>query len=92
MYWGWHVGPDGWVGGLIGMLIWLVVIGLFILVVVRLLSGSRASDRYWGPPTRPDDPEEILRARFARGEIAPDEYEQRLEVLRRTRPPQPPQK
>jgi putative membrane protein len=72
------------------MLIWLVVIGLFVWVVVRLLSGSRSADRYWTPPARPDDPEEILRARFARGEIGPDEFEQRLEVLRRTRPPQAP--
>ena len=92
MYWGWHEGPGGWVGGLIGLLVWLVVIGLIVFVAVRLLSGSRAPDRYWGPQSRPDDPEEILRARFARGEIAPDEFEQRLEVLRRTRPPQPPQK
>ena len=92
MYWGWDAGRVGWVPGLIGMLIWLVLIGLIVLVAVRLLSGSRAPDRYWGTQPRPDDPEEILRARFARGEIAPDEFEQRLEVLRRTRPPQPPHK
>jgi putative membrane protein len=91
MYWGWNGGPGGWVAGLVGMLIWLVIIGLFVLVVVRLFSGPR-HDRYWSPQPRPDDPEEILRARFARGEIAPDEFEQRLEVLRRTRPPSPPPK
>ncbi len=92
MYWGWGNGQAGWIPGLIGMLFWLVVLGLIVFVAVRLLSGSRAPDRYWGTQPRPDDPEEILRARFARGEIAPDEFEQRLEVLRRTRPPQPPLK
>ena len=48
MYWGWDAGRVGWVPGLIGMLIWLVLIGLIVLVAVRLLSGSRAPDRYWG--------------------------------------------
>ena len=92
MYWGWNTGPGGWVGGIIGLLFWLVLIGLVVLLAVRLFSGSRAPDRSWTQQPQPDDPEEILRARFARGEIPADEFEQRLEVLRRTRPPQPPPK
>lgn len=82
----------GWFGGLVIMLIWLVVVGLLVWVVVRIIAGPRGRDRYWGPPGPPaDDPEQILRSRFARGEIGPDEFEQRLDVLRRTRPPtQPP--
>ncbi len=92
MYWGWNVGPGGWVGGLIGMAIWLLIVAIVVFAIVRLVSGPRGADRYWTPQPRPDDPEEILRGRFARGEIAPDEYEQRLEVLRRTRPPAPPSK
>ena len=83
MYWGWNVGPEGWVGPAVGMLLWVVVIGLFVVLIVRLVSGPRGGDRYVPPP---DDPEEILRARFARGEIGPDEFQQRLDVLRRTRP------
>jgi len=91
MYWGWHLGQGGWVVGLIGMLIWLAIIGLFVLLVVRLVSRPR-HDQPWSMQPRPDDPEEILRARFARGEIPPDEFEQRLEVLRRTGPPSSPPK
>ncbi len=90
MYWGWNGGLAGWT--IIGGLIWLAIIALFVFVIVRLVSGPRRGDRYWTQQPRPDDPEEILRARFARGEIAPDEFEQRLEVLRRTRPTAPPTK
>ncbi len=92
MYWGWHVGPAGWLDGVVGWLVWLAIIALFVFVIVRLVSGPRRADRYWTQQPRADDPEEILRARFARGEIAPDEFEQRLEVLRRTRPAAPPTK
>jgi uncharacterized membrane protein len=35
----------------------------------------------------PDDPEQVLRTRFARGEIGADEFQQRLDVLRRTSQP-----
>jgi putative membrane protein len=90
MFWGWHNGTVGWFWPIVGGLIWLVLLGLFVVVIIRLLSGPRARDQSWTAQPRPDDPEEILRARFARGEIAPDEYEQRLETLRRTRPGPPP--
>ncbi len=92
MYWGWHVGPTGWLPAVVGWLVWLAIIALFVFVIVRLVTGPRRGDRYWTQQPRPDDPEEILRARFARGEIPADEFEQRLEVLRRTRPPVPPTK
>lgn len=88
MYWDWPGGMT--LGAVIVMLVWLAIVGIFVWVVVRLLAGPRGRDRYWGPGTSGDDPEQILRARFARGEIGPDEFEQRLEVLRRTRPPGPP--
>ncbi|MGO9179547.1 MAG: ion channel [Candidatus Limnocylindrales bacterium] len=39
---------------------------------------------------RPDDPEEILRVRFARGEIPSDEFELRLDLQTRLRPPSAP--
>ena len=90
MYWGWNAGPGGWVGALFGFVIWLVVIGLFVLLVVRLVSGPHGPE-HDAALARPDDPEQILRARFARGEIAPDDFEQRLDLLRRTRPPSPPE-
>jgi putative membrane protein len=70
---------------LLGGLFWLLIVVLVIALIVRLVGGPR--HRYWmqGPP--PDDPEQLLRARFARGEIGADEFQQRLDVLRRTSPP-----
>jgi hypothetical protein len=38
----------------------------------------------------PDDPEEILRVGFARGEIPSDEFELRLDLHARLRPPSAP--
>ena len=59
MYWGSHTGPGGWVGGLIGLLFWLVLIGLIVLLAVRLFWDPAAPDRSWSQQPRPDDPEEI---------------------------------
>lgn len=78
MMW-WHGDWNGWAWlamtvsmvAFWGLLIWGV------LSVVRSAGGGSAVST--GPP----DPEQILRERFARGEIDADEFEQRLEVLRR---------
>jgi putative membrane protein len=94
MWWAWWgVGRGGWIAAVLGGLLWLLIVVLVIALIVRLVRGPR--QRYWmqgqhpgpmpGPP--PDDPEQVLRARFAKGEIGADEFQQRLDVLRRTSPP-----
>lgn len=76
----WHVGPDWAIGvGIIGSLIWLAVIVAVIFLVVRMLSGTR----HTLPPPGGESPEDVLRRRFANGEIDEDEYRRRLDVLRR---------
>jgi len=57
------------------MWIWPVLLIVAVLVVIRAVSGA--------PRSRPADrtPEEILRDRFARGEIDEEEYLQRRELL-----------
>jgi putative membrane protein len=86
VYRGWWFGPGG---GLLGLLIWVFVIALVaalvVALLVRLVRGPRR--RYWMQEPRPDDPEQVLRARFARGEIGADEFQARLDVLRRTSQP-----
>jgi len=63
----------------IGMVIWIVVVGLLVWLVVRAMSQRSGSG---------ESAEDLLRRRFAAGEIDDEEFTKRLEVLRRnsTRP------
>jgi putative membrane protein len=63
---GWTMGLDGW----LWMAAWAFVI---VLVVVLLLRQPSRSFR--------DEPLDILRARLARGEISPEEFEQARRLL-----------
>lgn len=74
MPWGWHSG-DWWMMG-IGLLFWLVLLGLAVWLVVRATGRERAEPRG-------EAAGEILRRRFAAGEIDAEEYERRLDLLRR---------
>jgi len=60
----------------IGLLFWLVLLGLAVWVIVRTTRSGR-------PEPRGEAAEEILRRRFAAGEIDAEEYERRIEVVRR---------
>jgi putative membrane protein len=84
-------------GGGFGVLAWLwllVVVAFWGLVIVALVLGIRwllRADQHRPPapppgsltpaPPRPDDPLEILRQRYARGEIDDDEYNRRRTTL-----------
>jgi len=88
LYWGWGFGPGGWLRVALGLILWLLVVGLFVGLLVRVVRGPRRGRWMEGP--HHEDAEQLLRARFARGEIGADEFEQRLDVLRRTGSPRPP--
>ena len=71
---GFHAGWMGWWMGL-WMLFWLGVLILLVWIVARA-----ASSKGW----RTDEtPEQILKRRYARGEIEREEYERRLTDLRK---------
>lgn len=55
------------------------LVALIALVVARIFPRVREDERLGAPR---DSAEEILRERFARGEITAEEYERSLEVLR----------
>lgn len=77
MYWYDHnMGWWGYAGMGIGMvLFWgLIVAGIVALVIY--VSGDKQI------PQPPPSPEQILAARFARGEISETEYRDRLAILR----------
>jgi putative membrane protein len=74
---GWWNGHAGWHHG--WWWIWMLLVwALLIVLVVVLLRGPRQPSRM-GDPART-----ILAERYARGEIAPDEYRERLEMLKET--------
>jgi putative membrane protein len=75
----WGDGGWGWVGGGLMMLVfWGGLVALIVFVVRGNTHRSDGSDR-----PRHRDPQEILRDRFARGEISEEEFEQRKQVLER---------
>ncbi|MCL4395250.1 MAG: SHOCT domain-containing protein [Chloroflexi bacterium] len=69
----------GWGWGMGGM--WLF--GLLVVVLVVLL--VRTIGQPAQPPSSREPAEEIVRARYARGEISREEYERVLADLRRDR-------
>jgi len=74
--WGW-----GWGMMILITIFWIIGLALLVWLIYRLFGGIRGAGR------RPEDgqAEEILRKRFARGEIDRETYERMLEDLRRTR-------
>ena len=74
MHWAWQTG-DWWMM-VIGMVFWLVLVLVAVWMVVRATGSGRTEQRG-------ESSEELLRRRFAAGEIDAEEYERRLEVLRR---------
>jgi putative membrane protein len=69
MMWGYYNNPLGWgFGGLIMILFWILVIWL----IFSLFRGCRGRS-HW--TEEKDRPLEILRERYAKGEIDKEEYE-----------------
>ncbi len=64
----------GWLGMVVMALFWIGV----IVLIVRGLSKAFAAQ----PPRITIDPEQILKQRYARGEISREEFTQAREVLR----------
>ncbi len=76
-YYGQH-GPGGWgpmmhygfgYGGMFMWIILLIVIGLVIYFIVQ------AQNKKSGTPTQNESPMDILKRRYAKGEITREEYE-----------------
>lgn len=61
MWWGW--------------IIWLVILGFLIWLIVSLV--SRSQDRREATPQETESPLEILKKRYARGEISKEEFEEK---------------
>lgn len=67
MWWGW--------------IIWLVILGVLIWLIISLV--SRSQDRKAPPPQKEESPLEILKKRYAQGEITKEEFDEKKEDLER---------
>ncbi len=79
-YYGWGMGAFGW----IGMILFWILIILGIIYLARTLElgkGSGAGRSESSTDSSRDAALEILRERYARGEIDREEYEQRRRDL-----------
>ena len=83
-YYGSHMmWNGGWYGMFFGPLLMIIFIGIAVVVVVllvRWLGGSTRGIGSYIPSVR--DPLDILKERFACGEIDKQEFEERRKVLR----------
>lgn len=78
MWWG-----EGWYGMIFGPLLMILVLAVVIAVAVLLMRWlgvpSHGAAAHHAPPDR--TPLDILKGRFARGEIDKNEFEERRRVL-----------
>jgi putative membrane protein len=73
-------GHDGWMGGTgmgIGMRIFWILLIIGVVALLRALTGRNADT----PVERRESPLDILKARYARGEIGEDEFRRRRDEL-----------
>lgn len=71
---GWMMGSWGWLMMLLAVLFWLLIIGGTVWLVIWLTGRART-------PTQAETPLDILKKRYARGEISREDYERTKQDL-----------
>jgi len=74
---GWH----GWFFGPVMMILFLVIVVIVVVLAVRWLGGAGHGATHSPHAPSGKSPLDILRERFARGEIDREEFEERRRVL-----------
>ena len=82
--WSWSAHPMGWMWGVGGLVMMLMMLGFWALVICGIVLGIRWLVRQKGEPGA-DRALEILRERYARGEIGKEEFEARRRDLESSR-------
>ena len=75
----WNGGWGGWFFGPIMMIVFIAVAVVVVVLLVRWLGGPGHGGAHLGPPGK--TPMDILKERFARGEIDKEEFEERRRIL-----------
>jgi putative membrane protein len=78
--WGWGMHPGWWMWGVGGAVMMLMMVVFWGLVIASLVLGIRWLARP-GQPGRPDRALDILRERYARGDLTREEFEARRRDL-----------
>ena len=78
MHWGFDYGMGYGFGGIFMILFWVLII-LGIIFLIKALAESSTS----GEIKKTESAEDILKKRFAKGEISKEELEDSMEVLRK---------
>jgi putative membrane protein len=83
MFWYDHnMGWWGWAGMGVGMVLFWALLIAGIVALVAYTTGDRQDRQIRPDTTHTASPEQVLAARFARGEIDETEYRDRMAVLR----------
>lgn len=75
----WNGGWHGWFFGPVMMIVFIAVAVVVVVLLVRWLGGPGHGGSHQGSPGR--TPMDILKERFARGEIDKEEFEDRRRIL-----------
>lgn len=87
MFWYDHdISGWGYAGMAIGMVLFLALVIVAIIALIRSGIGNASPRGVNQSPLYTESPEQLLAARFARGDIEESEYKQRLAVLRGSMP------
>jgi putative membrane protein len=87
MFWSDHdMSGWGYAGMVIGMVLFWALIIVGIIALIRFSTGATQARSIPQLPPYSESPEQLLAARFARGEIDEAEFQQRLAVLRGATP------
>lgn len=76
-----HPWGEGWGGMMMGPLLMLVVLAAVLFVVIVAARWLVGAGHAGGAPQGSKGPLDVLKDRFARGEIDKEEYEERRRVL-----------
>lgn len=69
----WAMGPGDW--------LWMILVIAACVAILVALVWAVASGRWGRPSATSEDAAHILKARFARGDISPEDYEQARRLL-----------
>jgi len=78
---GYGYGGMGLLGGLIGMIVSIAVLIGVVLLIVWAVRGLAGGSSHWNQPSSSQSPADILKVRYARGEITREQYQQMLKDL-----------